>query len=58
MPLLPDTGRPDDTMGLVRTLRYILLGLSRALRLFLIRDSVVDARATAVCSFPSHPFLL
>ncbi|THG92998.1 hypothetical protein EW026_g8106 [Hermanssonia centrifuga] len=47
VPILPDTGKPDDRMGLLRKLRLILLGLSRALRLYRARPAVVDARAIA-----------
>lgn len=48
VPILPDTGKPDDKMGFKRKLRLILLGLSRAFRLWKARNAVVDARASAV----------
>ena len=53
VPILPDTGKPDDVMGFMRKLRLIFLGISRAFALYRARNSVVDARATAVRALAS-----
>ncbi|KAF7797452.1 hypothetical protein EIP86_008649 [Pleurotus ostreatoroseus] len=45
IPILPDTGKPDDEMGIVRKVKLVLLGLARAFRLYGSRPAVVDPRA-------------
>ncbi|EKM51493.1 uncharacterized protein PHACADRAFT_261654 [Phanerochaete carnosa HHB-10118-sp] len=46
-PLLPDTGNPNDQMTFMRKMWMLMLGLSRAFRLYAIRPAVVDPRAAA-----------